>query len=303
MSRKLLNVVLMASLVSIAGMANESNLDETGKGGGFFRPAPRPHGGVTVRPTPKPTFPVGIKPTFPVGIKPMPPMKPPVVIGIIKPPVKPPIIVGIIKPPVKPPVIIGIIKPPVKPPVIIGIIKPPKPPVIGIVIPKPPHKPHWPTWPHNPHHPHYPHYPHWPHRPHCPPYVVGGIYTPIVISQPYPVTVPVEQGQMVLNLQCALPESVQAQDLSTINVNLIARTDDYQVVGTLNDAANAPFNVSTVAMGTIDEQMVSLKLPQADEVYLEAVDYEGTKYYQGTIRLLGRSDKSGLVCQLTVLEQ
>ncbi len=260
----------------------------------------------------KPPFPVGIvkppvgivkppvvgivKPPFPIGIvkPPVVGVKPPVV-GIIKPPigiVKPPVI-GIVKPPVigivKPPVI-GIIKPPVKPPVIIGIVKPPKPPIVIGIIVQPPH---------------YPHYPKWPHWPHCPrrPYP-GGVYYPIYVGQPYPVTVPVTQGVNVYNLQCALPEGAQAQGLTSVNVNLMETADgNFQVFGVFLDENKEEANLNVMARGTLGND-VNLSLDGSDEILLQKMqDQAGNQFLAGKVTLKGHADQNGLACALSLVQQ
>jgi len=313
MIQRLWSVAVVASLVTLSVQADPNGRGK-GKGGAYV---PRPHGGITVKPTkplnPRPIGikPIGVKPTFPVGIKPIG-IKP---IGIKPIGIKPigikPLPVGIkpigIKPiGIKPPFPIGIVKPPVKPPVVIGIVKPPvKPPVIGIVIPpKHPHpKPHWPKHPHFPHYPHYPKYPNWTYFPHCPGYGYG--VAPIVISEPYPVYVQPQAGQLVLNLQCALPEGAAAQDISAVNVNLMRLADgNVEVFGVMNDAAKQSMNVTAMSTGTVNMQQVNLRMAQGDELFLESFQAENNQtYYRGSVRLLGRSDRQGLVCQLTVLNE
>ena len=132
--------------------------------------------------------------------------------------------------------------------------------------------------------------------------MVGGVYQPIVIAEPYPVMGAVVAETLVLNLQCALPEGATAQDLTNVNVNLVQNAEGFQVYGVFNDATNQSQNMSAQATGNIDE-MVNLLMPEGDEIYLQAVQQDGVTYYQGSIKLLGRADKSNLVCQLTQVKQ
>jgi len=242
-----------------------------------------------------------------VGIS-RPPVKNPPIVGIVRPPARPPVIVGIPKPPVKPPVI-GIIKPPVKPPIIVGIPKPPvKPPVIGIIKPpvkppvivgiiKPPHpKPHWPK-------PHYPK-PHWPHHPHCPPIVV---YPPWTVPPVACVTIPVPIEPLpfvaatseAYDLSCRLPENTNAQDILGVDVVLVRSGTNISVRGTLYASDETKLGVNEDGVGTMDEKL-NLSLTDGDQIYLEAAaepELEG--YLYGTIDLLGRTDKKGLLCTLS----
>lgn len=251
-------------------------------------------------PKPKPPV-IGLIGIKPIGVKPIG-LKPPVIGIVIKPPVglKPPVI-GIVKPPViglKPPVI-GIIKPPVglKPPVI-GIIKPPvigikppvKPPVvIGIVI-KPPHKPH---------HPHFP----------CPPVVIEPpwVQPPVVyypVSEPQAIPEPVSMEVDAFDLSCRLPENGTAQDLLGVDA-LLTRTgqDTFELQGTVYGSDNTKSALGTQGVGTM-EQTVNLSLSQGDQLYLEpAADSSLAGYLQGTVELLGRRDRNGLLCTLTQHKQ
>ncbi len=293
MSQRLWSVAIVASLVTLAASADPNG----NKGKGGFTPV-RPHGGGTVTGGSHPIGfrPVGFKPVGfkPVGFKPVGlPVHPVCIkpIGILPIGIKPVGVkpIGILPIGIKPIGIkpIGIVvKPPVKPPVVIGIVIPPK------------HHP-WPKYPHFPHYPHYPKYPSWTYFPHCPGYGGG-----IVINEPYPVYAQPQAGQVILNLQCALPETANVQELTAVNVNLMQVNGATEVFGVVNDAAKQSMNVTTMANGTVDEQLVNLKMADGDELYLQSVQAEnGQTYYQGSVRLLGRADNNGLVCQVTVLNQ
>ncbi len=286
-------------------MANSpGSLNGNGKGGatGFKPKFPL---GVAVKP---PTMPIGIKPIGfkPIGIKPIG-FKP---IGIKPIGFKP---IGITPIGFKP---IGIkpigfkpigIKLPPKPIGIIGFkpigIKPfpPKPFPIGIKLP--PKYPKWPTYPKWPHYPHYPKYPHWPHFPHCTG-GYGGVGYPIIeMAEPYPVQMAsLPQGGVAYNLQCALPQGSQPQELAAVNVNLISTDgNNFQVSGVVSDANQQQQTIETQGRGGVDTQ-VSMRMSDDDELYLMASNGAGNESLQGTVRLLGRSDRNGLVCRLTQLQ-
>ena len=59
-----------------------------------------------------------------------------------------------------------------------------------------------------------------------------------------------------------------------------------------------------MASGTVNKQALNLKMAEGDELFLESFQAENNQtYYRGSVRLLGRADKQGLVCQLTLLNE